>query len=187
MREFILSNPRGNALDMENLTALKEILETAKEPLLITGEGKKFSTGLNRNQLSEELTELFDEVVGKLFHYDDVTVAFVNGDCSGGALSILAACDLRFSVPEAKFSTPAVLINRPYPPRAFRALQVALGLSACQSLIYLAQEFTSWQAKEIGLIHSIVTSNEEMRRQLALIEPGFPAIRKMKQYSRALF
>ncbi|MFN4182869.1 MAG: enoyl-CoA hydratase/isomerase family protein [bacterium] len=186
MREFIFSNPRGNALDMDNLSALEKVLETENAPLLLTGAGNKFSTGLNRNQLSEELTRLFDEVVDKLFHYENVTIAFVNGDCTGGALSILSACDLRFSVPDARFSTPSVFLNRPYPPRAFRVILLTIGLSHTQSLIYLGQELSAQQAQEIGLIHAIVASKEEMHQYIARIQRGFPAIRQMKLASRSL-
>jgi len=106
--ELVLNQPPRNVLDREMLTALvaalDELAAGAAPLLLIKANGKHFSTGYSIKDIPEEIFHRdpgvralapFEQLMERLTGYPAPIVAAVQGDAYGGAVEVLACCDLR--------------------------------------------------------------------------------------------
>ncbi|RLA13787.1 MAG: enoyl-CoA hydratase/isomerase family protein [Gammaproteobacteria bacterium] len=109
---------KANALSIEMLEALKTRLVEAAEDsalraLIITGTGERvFCAGVDLSELIREPDDaqdsLWKDVSGALNSLPILTIALINGDCIGGAMTLALGCDIRVSVPQASFSYPVL-------------------------------------------------------------------------------
>ena len=103
------------------LGALKEVEQSNALVLILTGEGKAFSSGMDLENLkaligrspeqnlrdSETMVRLFRS----LYEFPKVTIAAVNGPAIAGGTGLALLCDFTLAVPEAKFGYTEVRIG----------------------------------------------------------------------------
>jgi len=169
-----INNPdKANALSMAMLRDLTRIAKQAQEAraLILTGAGKVFSAGADLEEVRAGVTSvtLWEELSAALAALPGLTVAALNGTLAGGATGVALACDLRVSVPEARFFYP-VMKRGIVPPAPDAARMTALIGPARTKLILMAgQKLTAQQAYEFGLIDRIVASEELMQTARDLV------------------
>ncbi len=163
---FELRNDKGNSLNRRNMQELLNVLLHPKEMLLIKGYGKHFCTGLDKDELSFELLELYEELIVKLYTYPYATLCFVNGTCIGGALPMVCACDIRIAKDTAVFFTPTQSLGVPYPSKAMEVMLRLLGRRVVQELVYLGRKLSTSEALEVGLVQRSFSDEEEAMEYL---------------------
>ncbi len=106
---------KANSLTHAMLTELAEIAEAAKgaKALVITGEGKVFSAGADLDEARAGLatSDVWERLSGAIAALPGLTIAALNGTLAGGAMGMALACDMRLSVPEAKFFYPVMKLG----------------------------------------------------------------------------
>jgi len=91
-------------------------------------------------------------------------LAAVNGHAVGAALAIALACDLRYFVPDAKYSLNFVRIGiHPGMGASFLVKEVA-GLLRAQELILTGRYFSGEEAMAMGLCHELYSADEIVSR-----------------------
>ncbi len=155
-----------NALTPALLNDLADALDAAAaDPdvrvVVLTGEGRAFSAGVDLKALAEEPPEDGDvsgalntparRACDALSHMPKVTIARVNGFCFTGALELALACDLMVVAEEAKLGdTHAKWGLRPTWGMSARLMR-AVGPVRARELSYTARSFSGREAYEYGL------------------------------------
>lgn len=167
-RTVTINRPeKANSLTNEMLLALGRAFreaagDDALRAVIVTGSGERvFCAGADLNTLHDEVEgpDPWGEMVAALRSIPVLTLAAINGPCMGGGLSLALGCDIRVSVPEARFSYP-VLKNNVLPGQhdvdRLRAL-VGPGRSAALLLggeVVSAEDAAAW-----GLVDRLIPRN----------------------------
>jgi len=168
---LILNRPeQRNALNDrmmdEMMEALAEVEARDSRVLLITGSGSAFCAGADLNWMAAMKDAGYEENrqdanrLARLFRAvrtaKPVTMAVVNGPAIGGAVGLVAACDIAVAVETAVFSfgevrlgiVPAVI--GPY-------IVEKTGASAARYFMLTGERFNGKRAREIGLVHRLAS------------------------------
>lgn len=172
---------KHNALNRELIEVLtKALVEIENEPgvrvVVITGSGESFCSGADLQWMAESVNYSDKEnqadamalsrLMSTLYGLSKPTIALINGHAFGGALGLVACCDIAIAVSGALFSfsevrlglTPAVI--SPY-------IVNAIGARQAKRLFLTAERFSAEQALDYGLVHQLTVET--------LIEPAVEA------------
>ena len=157
---------KANSLTEEMLTQLAEFAEsaTAAKVFVITGAGKVFSAGADLDEARAGLatSPVWERLSGAIAALPCMTIAALNGTLAGGAFGMALACDLRISVPSAKFFYPVMKLGflpQPSDPKRMAAL---IGPSRAKLILMGGQKITADEALSFGLVDRLVEVEELM-------------------------
>jgi methylglutaconyl-CoA hydratase len=163
-----------NAFDDALIAALTAAFEkAAADPgtraIVLTATGTVFSAGgdlgwMRRIAGATREENLADaRALTRLLKIIDVcpkpTLARIPGSAFGGALGLIAACDIAVAVPDAEFAASEVrlgLVAATIAPYVVRAI----GLRAARRLFLTADRIPAEEAHRIGLIHKIAAPRD---------------------------
>ena len=189
IRIISLNRPEKlNAITLEMATDLnKAIQETANDStvkcLVITGEGRAFSSGGDVDEMGEylpkagdlfyKLTEQIHNSFSTLLTMPKPVVNSLNGIIAGGALGIALAGDYRIANRSTKLLSAH--FKRGFVPAggATYILPRLIGLARTQTLFFGGKTLNSNKMLEWGLVHEIVDDDylnkrtKEMAQELA--------------------
>ncbi|MEP2919857.1 MAG: enoyl-CoA hydratase/isomerase family protein [Sulfitobacter sp.] len=155
---------KANALTQEMLNELCEIMERAGKAraVILTGRGKVFSAGadLDAARAGLAVSELWERLSGAIAALPGLTIAALNGTLAGGAMGMALACDIRISVPQAKFFYPVMKLGflpQPSDPVRMKAL---IGPSRTKLILMGGAKVLSDEALGMGLIDRIVAEED---------------------------
>ncbi len=147
--------------------------------VVITGEGRAFSAGVDLKALGEYKLEkgkvglILDvparELIEKIQSIPKIVIAMVNGYCFTGALEIVLGCDMAIASEDAKFGdTHARWGLRPTWGMSQR-LPRTVGLLKAKELSFTAETINGREAQHIGLVNMAVPADklEEATTNLA--------------------
>lgn len=170
-----------NALNLQTLTELREIIETVAvakdvQVVIITGSGEKsFVAGADIIEMSTR-----DAVGGRLWgqggqdiftaieNLPQPVIAAVNGFALGGGCELACACDIRYASENAKFGQPEVGLGITPGFGGTQRLPRVVGRGYGKELIYTAQIIDAQEAYRIGLVNKVVPQTELMDTVKAL-------------------
>jgi methylglutaconyl-CoA hydratase len=176
------------------LSALKEVELSDAIVLILTGEGKAFSSGMDLENLkaligrspeqnlkdSETMVRLFRS----LYEFPKVTIAAVNGPAIAGGTGLALLCDFTLAVPDAKFGYTEVRIGF-VPAIVSTFLLRQVGEKHARDLLLTGRIIGAEEAARMGLINEIVAPEKLMQRarELAaqLMENSPSSLRATKQ------
>ena len=157
---------KANSLTEEMLTQLAEFAESASaaKVFVITGAGKVFSAGADLDEARAGLatSPVWERLSGAIAALPCMTIAALNGTLAGGAFGMALACDLRISVPTAKFFYPVMKLGflpQPSDPKRMAAL---LGPSRAKLILMGGQKITADEALSFGLVDRLVEVEDLM-------------------------
>lgn len=158
---------KANSLTEAMLTELAEIAESAGEAraLILTGVGKVFSAGadLEEARAGLALSPVWERLSSALAALPCLKIAALNGTLAGGANGMVLACDLRISVPGAKFFYPVMKLGflpQPSDPKRMAAL---IGPARTKLILMGGQKITAQEAYDYGLVDRIVAPGDLMQ------------------------
>ena len=167
--ELVLNQPPRNVLDREMLTALVAALDemAAKEAplLLIKANGKHFSTGYSINDIPEEIfhrdpgvraADPFEQLMDRLTHYTAPIVAAVQGDAYGGAVELLACCDLRVAAEGMRLGVPPVRLGLVYSHTGLRRMIRGFGSPLVREMLMTGEAVDADRAYHVGFFNRLV-------------------------------
>ena len=151
---------KANALTREMLVDLAEIAESAGDAkaLVLTGAGKVFSAGadLDAARAGLAVDPVWERLSGALVALPCLTIAALNGSLAGGAFGMALACDLRISVPTAKFFYPVMKLGFLPQPSDPARLAALVGPARAKLILMAGEKLEAPRALDIGLIDEIV-------------------------------
>jgi methylglutaconyl-CoA hydratase len=182
---------KRNALNRAILAALtRELERCSQDPAVravqITGAGTVFTAGADlaemqaQAQASEadnvEHAQQLAKLLGALYAFPKPTLARVNGDGFGGALGLIAACDIVVAADDAKFAFTEVRLGI-IPAVISPFVLGKIGESAALRYFLTAEIFSAAVLQQLGLAHQVVAADrldEACESLLAELLKGAP-------------
>lgn len=173
---------RRNALSAEVLHHLADALtcavEGAPRVIVLTGHGSAFSSGGDLTSAdAEDTSPLYREIYRQVHLAPQPVIARVNGPAVGGAVGLVAACDLVIAAEEAIFSFPEVQMGLA-PTLAALTVVPRVGMGDALSLFLLGEAISARRAAEIGLVTRVAPQADldmEVARWAAMLSAASPA------------
>jgi len=188
LARITLARPPLNVLDVAHLEEFANRVGKARDAavLVIRGAGPRaFSAG---NDVADHVPErapamldAFHRAIRGLLSTNAVTVADVNGDAFGGGCELVAACDLAWAVPAARFGQPEIDVGC-FPPVAASVLPRRIGWKRALELIALGDPIDAATAADWGLVNGV--ANDGAGPKVAHLLRKSPAV--LRQAKRAL-
>lgn len=171
--ELVLNQPPRNVLDRDMLTALVDALDTlagGDAPLLLVkANGKHFSTGYSIHDIPEEIfhrdpgvraADPFEQLMDRLVHYPAPIVAAVQGDAYGGAVELLACCDLRVAAQGVRLGVPPVRLGLVYSHTGLRRMIRGFGSPLVREMLMTGEAVAAERAYHVGFLNRLVDAEE---------------------------
>lgn len=183
--EVVLTGPgRGNAMGPDFWRELPLCFDAlagdaAVRAIVLRGEGKNFSYGLDlmammgelapfiggptmaraRNELLDLIGEL-QKVGTRVAACPKPVIAAVAGWCIGGGLDLLSACDIRLCSAEAKFSLREVKLAIVADIGSLQRLPAIIGEGATRELALTGRDIDAPRALRLGLVSDVYETPE---------------------------
>ena len=144
--------------------------------LLITGEGRAFSTGADLKESKTRTIEAYrdylcelQEASRKILRFEKPTIAAINGFALGSGYELALACDLRIAAEDAQIGSPEAKVSSSITGGAFRLIQDLIGPGKAKELLFTAEYIDGKEAERIGLVNKAVPLDRLMdeARQMA--------------------
>ncbi|MDM8524352.1 enoyl-CoA hydratase/isomerase family protein [Desulfococcaceae bacterium HSG8] len=170
-----LNRPRVmNAMNKQLWLDFQAALEDVKNDpgigaLIITGEGRAFSTGADlkesKNRSLEDyrdyLVEL-QEASRKIIRFEKPTIAAINGYALGSGYELALACDIRIAAEDAQIGSPEARVTSSVTGGAMRLIQNLIGPGKAKELLFTAENINGKEAEKIGLVNRAVPADRLM-------------------------
>ena len=175
-----------NAMNKQLWLDLREALHDVRDDpeiavLIITGEGRAFSTGADLKNSKERTLDQYrdylvhlQEISRELIRLEKPTIAAVNGYALGSGYELALACDIRIAAESAKFGSPEARVSSSVTGGAMRLLQDLVGPGKAKELLFTAEYLDGKEAERIGLVNKTVQDDglmaaaKEMAAKIAL-------------------
>lgn len=173
----VLNRPeKANALHSDLWFSLKSFFEWIKEAsdvhvVVISAQGKHFCAGIDlhflrdaQKALSEhkgearrsKIEEFILEMQSAFNAVELCTkpvIAAIHGQCIGAGVDLVAACDIRYAVQDARFSIKEVDLGIVSDTGSLQRLPHLMGLGVLSELAYTGREFSAEEALKIGMLN----------------------------------
>jgi enoyl-CoA hydratase len=170
-----------NAMNKQLWLDLKAALDDAGndaqvKALIITGEGRAFSTGADLKESKTRTIEEYrdylvelQETSRKIIRFEKPTIAAINGYALGSGYELALACDIRIAAEEARIGSPEASVTSSVTGGAFRLVQNLIGPGKAKELLFTGHYIDGQEAERIGLVNKAVPLNqlESAAREMA--------------------
>ena len=199
---------KANSLNMESWEELQKAMEFFSDAaevrvVILGGKGKNFSGGMDlevlmnlqsfqqidgearkREKLAQHIAYLQDCVTA-IEKCSKPVIAKIHGACIGGAVDIIAACDMRYASETAKFSIKEIDLGMVADLGTLQRLPKFMNAGIVAELAYTGRNFSGIEAEKYGLVASCYPAeslNESVTSLATLIAEKSPvSIRGIKQ------
>jgi len=157
-----------NAMNKQLWLDVQAALEDAKKDsqiqvLVVTGEGRAFSTGADLKESKtrtleayREYLEELQEASRKIIRFEKPTIAAINGYALGSGYELALACDIRVAAQEAQIGSPEAKATSSVTGGAFRLVQDLIGPGKARELLFTGEYIDGREAERIGLVNKAV-------------------------------
>jgi cyclohexa-1,5-dienecarbonyl-CoA hydratase len=163
-----LSAAKGNILDKAMVQALDEILLSLSSrrdlrAVVLCSDGPHFSFGASiEEHLPGEIEAALDRL-GRLLrtmvNLPAPTIAAVRGQCLGGGLELVLACDLVIAEDTALLGLPEIRLGV-FPPAGCALLPVRIGVARAAEMVLTGRSRRAREAFESGLVTRLAPPGE---------------------------
>jgi enoyl-CoA hydratase len=128
-------NAMNKQLWLDFQVALEDVKnDTEIKALIVTGEGRAFSTGADLKESKDRsiedyrdyLTEL-QEATRKIIRFEKPIIAAINGYALGSGYELALACDIRIAAEDAQIGSPEARVTSSVTGGAMRLVQDLIG------------------------------------------------------------
>ncbi len=175
---------KANSLNDEAWREMKQIFESLhKNPearvIVLTGEGNNFCAGIDlkmlmnvgqftakcearkREQLREFIFHLQD-CISAIEKCRKPVIAAIHGNCIGGAVDIISACDMRYTTEDATFCIQEINLGLVADIGTLQRLPKIIQPGIMAELAYTGRKFYGQEAKEIGMCNRVYKDQASM-------------------------
>jgi len=170
-----------NAFNTELLTELSILLKTEQhnpnlKVLIITGEGKAFSSGVDLKALldlksveqARNFALLLESTSELIYNFSKPTIAAIKGLALGGGFGYATAADIRIMSTTAKVGYPAVKLGAILPATCTMYLKSLIGDGRTKDLLLTGRLIESDEALSLGLVNYQATPDALLDRAFAI-------------------
>jgi enoyl-CoA hydratase len=157
-----------NAMNKQTWLDLQVALDDVKndpdvKTLIITGEGRAFSTGADLKDSKDRTIEEYrnylvelQETSRKIIRFEKPIIAAINGYALGSGYELALACDIRIAAEEARIGSPEARVTSSVTGGALRLVQDLIGPGKARELLFTSEYIDGKEAERIGLVNKAV-------------------------------
>ncbi len=195
---------RHNAFDSHLIEQLRTRFDEISQSdsvrvVVLTGAGKSFSSGADLHWMrgmvgydektNREDAQQLADVLQALDELSQPTVAWVNGVAFGGAVGLIACCDIALAGRSALIGVTEVRLG--LAPAVISPFVIAaIGLRQARRFFLTGERISAEEAQRIGLIHQVVDEEalaEAVDKQVEFLLQGGPnALKECKRLATGL-
>jgi len=165
-----------NAMNKQLWLDFQVALDDAKNDpetkvLIITGEGRAFSTGADLKDSKDRSMEDYrdylvelQETSKRIIRFEKPTIAAINGYALGSGYELALACDIRIAAEEAKIGSPEAKVTSSVTGGALRLVQDLIGPGKAKELLFTSEYIDGKEAERIGLVNKTVPLDQLMEK-----------------------
>jgi cyclohexa-1,5-dienecarbonyl-CoA hydratase len=165
--KIFLDHPPLNVINISLMIELEQRLQEVKNSdvnvIIIGATGKLFSAGVDVADHTEEkvddMIKLFHKVIRSIWNLPQPVIAQVQGACLGGGMELALACDFVIASDNVKIGQPEVKVGV-FPPIAALILPKLTTRQFALESVLLGETYSAQRFYELGLINSVVASDE---------------------------
>lgn len=173
---------KANALDTEFCTELADrmqgLADTAARAVVLTGEGRIFSAGVDLLRPLDEGAEYFRSFLPALhrlyetaFFFPKPVVAAVNGHAIAGGCVLACCADRRVMANEgARIGVPELLVGVPFPHLAFEIMRFVVASHRFEEVMEGAATYSPQDGYDRGLADMLEAPGAVLERALSEAE-----------------
>jgi len=139
--------------------------------LIITGEGRAFSTGADLKDSKDRSIEDYRDYLVELqetsrtiIRFEKPIIAAINGYALGSGYELALACDIRLAAKEAKIGSPEARVTSSVTGGAMRLVQDLIGPGKAKELLFTSEYIDGSEAERIGLVNKAVPLDQLMEK-----------------------
>lgn len=160
---LVLARAPLNVLNIAMMREMHEVLETAASDeavrvLLVSGEGKAFSAGVevgeHVGETAREMIEVFHGLFHRLDRIEVPVVMALHGAVLGGGCELALLGDIVIASANAKIGQPEVQVGV-FPPVAAAAFPRRMGWAAAADLVLTGRTVAAEEALRLGLVSRV--------------------------------
>ncbi len=171
-------NAMNKQLWLDFQAALDDVKNDLKiKVLIITGEGRAFSTGADLKESKDRSLEDYrdylvelQEASRKIIRFEKPTIAAINGFALGSGYELALACDIRIAAEEALIGSPEARVTSSVTGGAMRLVQDLVGPGKARELLFTAEYIDGKEAEKIGLVNKAVPLDRLMDETMEMAE-----------------
>ena len=177
----VLAAPKANVLDramIEELEAAFAQLALRRDlcAIIVAADGPHFSFGASvEEHLPEQIAAALPRLSNLLRTITSApapTIAAIRGQCLGGGLELVLACDLIVAEESAQLGVPEIKLAV-FPPAAAALLPVRIGAANASLLALTGRSWNGVEAKQAGLVARVAATGALDDEVRALLEADF--------------
>jgi enoyl-CoA hydratase len=147
--------------------------------VVLSGAGKHFSSGIDLMMLAGVANELGKDVgrnarllrrkilalqasFNAVDHCRKPVLAAIQGYCLGGAIDLIAACDMRYAAEDAQFSIKEIDIGMAADVGTLQRLPRIIGDGMLRELAYTGRNFGADEARTMGLVNRVYSDHASL-------------------------
>jgi enoyl-CoA hydratase len=159
-------NPLGMDALQEIADATAWFDQQSASVVIISGEGRAFSSGFDLREFASEDKEgrngaaLGKQMADSIENMKAVAIAAIHGHCIGGGVVLVGACDLRIAATNTIFSIPEVDLGIPLAWGGIPRLVREIGPAMTRELVMTCRPFSAEEAKSIGFVNRVIDREE---------------------------
>jgi enoyl-CoA hydratase len=177
-----MTHGKANAMDLEFCRALNVQVRACEAStagaLVITGQGKMFSAGVDLPRLMEGGAEYAREFLPAMNHAFETLFAFpkpvvvaINGHAIAGGCVMACCADYRMMGREpGRIGIPELLVGVPFPAVPLEIVRFATPPQHLQALIYRGLTLAADEALRYGLIDAVVDPDRLLDEAVAVAD-----------------
>ena len=136
--------------------------------IIIRGEGRAFSTGIDLKELSSDRIEMdyhhrWERALRLFETMEKIVIVGMHGYCLGGALQLALAADIRVSTPDCQIGLPAIRESLIPGLGTFR-LPRYIGSGRAKKMVLGGQNIHGEEALRIGLVDHLIPEEDFFAR-----------------------
>ena len=163
-RENHLNAMNNACIDQINRVAMALREDPDVRVVIIRGEGRAFSTGIDLKELAADRIEMdyhrhWEQALRLFETMEKLVIVGMHGYCLGGALQLALAADIRVSTAECKIGLPAIKESL-IPGLATLRLPRYIGWGRAKKMILGGQNIDGREALRIGLVDHIALEED---------------------------
>ena len=157
-------NAMNKQLWLDFQVALEDVKNDPEiKALIITGEGRAFSTGADLKESKDRSLEEYrqylvelQETSKKIIRFEKPTIAAINRYALGSGYELALACDIRIIAEEAQIGSPEAKVTSSVTGGAMRLIQDLIGPGKAKELLFTGEYIDGKEAERIGLVNKAV-------------------------------
>jgi enoyl-CoA hydratase len=177
-----VAHGKANALDIELSEELarcfQQISESTARAVVITGQGRMFSAGVDLIRLSSggadyvrKFLPALHRLMEAAFFHPKPVVAAVNGHAIAGGCVLACCADRRIMArANGRIGVTELLVGVPFPAIALEAVRFSVPARHLQELVFGGATYDVDAAFERGLVDAVVAADELMPSAIAAAE-----------------